>query len=79
MVRPGPAGAGELVDGRVTAFLRANRGLDFCDECLARELRVAVRQARAVTGVLRRPEFERRQGLCAGCLRNRRVVGSPIT
>ncbi len=60
-------------------FLRANKGLDFCERCLARQLQITARQARDAMAVLRAPEFERRTGLCAACLQSGGVIGCPIT
>jgi hypothetical protein len=68
-----------MSDEKLALFLMDNAGLEFCDECLADELGVSVPQARDGRLALRsRERFEQHVGLCAGCQRNRLVVGSPI-
>lgn len=64
---------------RIAKFLKANKGLDFCHECLAAEFEMSVRQVREAAAVLKAPEFERRQSLCSSCLKIRPVIGCPIT
>lgn len=68
-----------MPEHRIAKFLRANKGLDFCDKCLAAEFKMTARQAREAAAVLKGPEFERRSALCSSCLKTRPVIGCPIT
>jgi hypothetical protein len=72
--RPGPQQEGPETR-RVAEFLVTYRGLPFCNDCLARECGVTLREARNATERLARmPDFVPSLWWCALCLQRRPVT-----
>ena len=60
---------------RLTAFLTARAGRNFCDACAARELGIDPSTAyRAATRATRTTGFVREYALCSGCGASRLVT-----
>jgi hypothetical protein len=63
---------------RIAGFLRVNRGKWFCDDCIAKRLKLAHRQqSQHVTAVLgATEEFPRHMGTCFDCRGIKLVIQS---
>ena len=73
--RPAAKNSGSSIEERVDAFLRSNPGVDFCDECLARELAVRRRLAGiAASWLALSQQFHRGPWICSRCGEARTVT-----
>ncbi len=63
------------VEERAASFLRANRTVDFCDDCLAYQLGINRDQARnATSGLGASRDFNRGNRPCSQCSNVKRVI-----
>jgi hypothetical protein len=70
-----PAVMVETARGRLTAFLVARMGRNFCDACAAKALGIDPSTAyRAAAGATRDPGFVREYALCSDCGASRLVT-----
>jgi len=58
-----------VVPEKVVEFLRANKGVDFCDDCISKQLSLKRRQqVQAVTATLALGSgYTRKAGFCPAC------------
>jgi hypothetical protein len=60
---------------QVAAFLKRHRGIDYCDDWIARSLGMNRHQARnATSGLGATQEFNRGDRLCSACQKGKRVI-----
>jgi hypothetical protein len=72
---PSPGSEVERVKGRITALLRANRGVEFCGECLGAALGASSDLVGAALSLLAQSaRFRKDRWLCFKCHRTGQVV-----
>ena len=65
----------DTTEQRTGAVLRDNKGLAFCDRCLALKVGVSLQTMQEVIGILKRfPGYRISQGRCSVCQRVKLVV-----
>lgn len=64
------------IQARISDFLRDNRSVDFCDDCIAQRLPLKKRQqSQSVTSALAETtEFTRTTGRCSSCGKIKTVI-----